>query len=141
MQRLSMAFNTELSELRLATYWDALHDLPVEAVAWACQHAVKHLEKFPPPVFLRQYVGQYREEKLRRAEEEAEKLLPQWSSTPDEVGVAAIRDVLRMLGDGMAMPTHPAYAAPSEESPEERKARLLEQALKIEALTPHNGKA
>lgn len=126
MQRLSVTFNIALSELRLETYWDALQDLPMDALDWACRHVVKYAEKFPTPSLLREYVSQYRQDQAHRAADAAAQRLPQWSSTPDEVGVQAIRHILQALGEHMAM-THPAYQQPSTQDPEARKAEIREQ--------------
>lgn len=137
MKMLSTALSIELTSDRLAAYWDALCDLPIAAVTCACQHAARHwkptLEErkpFPVPAILREYAEQYRTEQLQQAAADAKALLPQWSSTPDEVGLAAIRKVLDMLGDHMTM-THPVYQAPSLDDPEKRRAELLEQARLI----------
>ena len=130
MQILSTTFRIELSELRLETYMGALIDLPIEAVEWACAQAVKHEPHFPVPLTLRQYARQYREVKLQRAEQHAAKLLPQWSATPDDVGLQAIREVLAMLGDDMSL-KHEVYSGPSTEDPEARKALLWAQARQV----------
>src|SRR5262249_55695550 len=117
---------------RIATYWDALCDLSLESVSAACQHAVRYWrptpqERFPVPLTLREYAKAYREHRLQEAAREAERLLPVWSSTPDEVGVAAIRNILHLLGDHMEM-THPVYQQPLTDDPAKRRAALLEQA-------------
>jgi hypothetical protein len=129
--RLSTAFRTELSDLRLETYWDALEDLPMEGLRWACLHAVKYAEKFPTPLVLREYSGYYREQQLQHAARQAEKYLPQWSSTPDTVGIQAIRDILHLLGDQQVEARHPAYRQPCLDDPEQRRAKLLAQAWQV----------
>jgi len=116
--------------MRFETYWRALRDLPVDAVQWGCAEAIKEEPHFPVPLTLRQYAKQYRDDRLQQAAHAAAKLLPQWTTTPDEVGLAAIRDVLSMLGDSMEM-KHPVYQEPSMDDPEKRRAELLAQAQQI----------
>lgn len=127
METLSTTFSIELTELRFQTYWGALKDLPLEAVQWACQAIVQQEPHFPVPLTVREYAKQYREAQVQRAAQEARALLPTWSTLPDEEGVKAIRKILVMLGDSMAM-THPVYQQPSTDDPDKRRAELLEQA-------------
>ena len=137
MQVLSTAFNTELTELRLETYWGSLASFPIEAVQFACAEAVKSEVKFPVPYTLRTYATHYRDAALHRAGIEVEKQLPQWSERPDDVGMQAIHTILRMLGDHMEM-AHPVYQQPSMDDPEKRRRELLEQAA--QALNHHESK-
>lgn len=136
MKTLSTALSIELTTDRLAVYWDALCDLPIEWVTWACQYATRHWHptpqewRFPIPATLRDYARHYREEQMRQTAAAARAMLPQWSSTPDEEGLAAIRNILTKLGDNMEM-THPVYQAPSTDDPDKRRAELLEQARLI----------
>ena len=134
MDRLSMALSTALSEDLAAVFWDALCDLPIEAVEYACQYAARHWEpreyetlRFPRPSTLREYARYYRQLQIQQAVEEAKSLLPQWTETPDHVGLDAIRKVLKALGDEMEL-KHPVYQHPSLDDPEKRRAELLEQA-------------
>ena len=136
MKTLSTTFNIELTEMRLHTYWGALRDFPLDAVQWATVQAIKEEPHFPVPLTLRQYARQYRESKLQQAEQHARKQLTQWSETPDEEGVKAIRKVLQMLGDHMEM-THQVYQEPSTDDPDKRRAELLAQAWHLMDNTPN----
>lgn len=140
MKRLSTALSTELSEDRLAVYWDALCDLSIDGVTFACQHAARYWRpsqeerRFPFPATLRDYTKLYREQQVFQAAEQARQLLPTWSESPDEAGMQAIRKVLDMLGDGMDM-KHPVYQEPSTDDPEKRRAELMAQARQITTQT------
>lgn len=138
MDRLSTALSIDLTKERAAVYWDALCDLPLDAVVSACQFASRHWKPtpeerkpFPVPATLREYAQQYQRERVQQAAEEARKLLPQWGSTDDEVGLAAIRKVLDTLGEDMRM-LHPVYQSPSLDNPEKRREELREQVRLIQ---------
>ena len=136
MSRLLTALSITLTAERVAVYWDALCDLPLTSIAAACQHAARHWQPsaeertFPRPATLRQYAREYKLGQLEQAAQQARAHLPQWSTTPDEQGVKALRDILTMLGDGMEM-KHPVYQEPSTDDPEKRRAELIEQARQI----------
>jgi hypothetical protein len=116
MDRLSTALNIEPTSKRGAVYWDALCDLAIEPVVFACQHAARYWRPtaeerlFPVPLTLREYAKLYYEERRRLAAQQAQKAgssgggwLPQWSTTPDQEGLMAIREVLEMLEKKAAM--------------------------------------
>jgi hypothetical protein len=116
MDRLSTALSIEPTSKRTAVYWDALCDLAIEPVIYACQHAARYWRPtseerlFPVPLTLREYAKLYYEEQRRLATQQAqaagaggEGLLPQWSTTPDHEGLMAIREVLEMLEKKAAM--------------------------------------
>lgn len=140
MEKLSTVLSIDLTTERCAAYFDALCDLRLEDVLYACQHAARYWRstaqewRFPVPLTLREYAALARDQRLQqqqaqaRAEaQQAERtMVAQWSETPDEVGLAAIRGILRTLGDGMEM-VHPAYQEPSQEDPEQRKELLRQQ--------------
>src|ERR1041385_2629171 len=117
MKRLSTVSTLDLTGERVATCGDALCALPIESVLGASQHAARYWrptphERFPAPLTVREYAAAYREQRKQHAAREAEKRLPQWSTTPDGVGLTAIRDILRSLGEDMTM-RHPVYQHPS----------------------------
>jgi len=129
-----------LSDEQPAVFWDALCDLPIEAVEFACQHAARHWEprefehlRFPRPATLREYARHYRQLQSQQAVEDARALLPQWTETPDHVGLEAIHKVLQVLGDEMEMtPKHPVYARPSDEDQNARRAKLWDELCTID---------
>ena len=53
---LGETFNEPVSEIRAEAYFDALCDLPVEAVLTAARAAIRHAKFFPRPVELREAV-------------------------------------------------------------------------------------
>jgi hypothetical protein len=137
MTRLSMALTTELTAEHVAVFWDALCDLPITSVTFACQHAARHWRpteqeryRFPLPVTLREYAQQYRERTRQAQQREDQRQLPQRTATTDEEGIRALRQILHKLGDHMEM-THPVYQAPSVENPDKRREELLEQVWKV----------
>jgi len=132
MLTLSITFNIELTDLRLETYWNALKRYSIDAIEWACQQAINEEPHFPVPLTLRAYAKTYLGEQRERVKAQDARQVAQWSATPDEEGVAAIRNIRRMLGDAMQMPQpHPAYATPSTVDPAVRRAELLRQAQQV----------
>jgi hypothetical protein len=142
MTRLSTALSIESTDERVAVYWDALCDLPLAAVVFACQHATRYWrptpeerKPFPLPATLRDYAGQYRQEQRQQEAAQARQHLPQWSSTPDAIGVQAIRTILQLLDKQTDMDRvvpraeasgDPLHYEPTVD-PDEAKARLREQ--------------
>ena len=53
MNVLSAAFDKEIDEATLESYWMALEDMPIEDIERACKHAIQNLEFFPRPAHLR----------------------------------------------------------------------------------------
>lgn len=140
MQRLSTALSTELTDLLLETYWDALVRMPIEAVEWACHNAVAQFiptyrEPFPVPARLREFAQMWQEEKASQQTMQERRQLAQWSQTTDEVGRAAIQHILHMLGESMDVDKrHPVYRQPLPDKPEsieERKMVLFRQVAQI----------
>jgi len=130
-------FNTELTDERVASYWDALCDLRIDAIVHASQQAARHWRPsrderwLPLAVTLREYAEAYRAEKLQqtaaKARRQAEHLLPQRTDTMDADALAALRAIRETLGEAMEM-THPVYREPSLDDPAKRREALLEQA-------------
>jgi hypothetical protein len=134
MTRLSTALNTtELTTERLAVYWDALCDLRIDGVVYACGHLARHWEpeykeRFPVPGTIRRYVQSYREEQQQLASAHVRALLPA-AAVPDEEALANIRDIITMLDEKMDM--RYAQRASAAARLEERKTELLTQAQQI----------
>jgi len=53
MNVLSAAFDKEIDEATLESYWMALEDMDIEGIERACKHAIQNLEFFPRPAHLR----------------------------------------------------------------------------------------
>jgi hypothetical protein len=137
MTRLSTALNTvELTTERLAVYWDALCDLRIDGVVYACEHLARHFvpdykERFPVPATIREQAYIYRKEQqeLAQAQElQARAFLPV-AVAPDAEALATIRDIITMLDEKMDMQNAKKASAAAQR--EERKAELLAQAQEI----------
>jgi hypothetical protein len=137
MTRLSTALNTiELTTERLAVYWDALCDLRIDGVVYACGHLARHWEpeykeRFPVPATIRRYVHSYREEQQQLTAAKARALLPAQTETTDEEALATIRDIIAMLDEKMDMRNVKRDSAATRL--DARRVELLAQAQMIVA--------
>lgn len=117
MEQLSTALNITPTAERAAAYWDALCDLRLEDVLFACKHAARHWRPkkrervFPLPARLRAYALENRDARVQltrtqtharpRADERHQ--LPERTETVDELGLQAIHTILAMLEKNMDM--------------------------------------
>lgn len=62
MGRVCVVFGKEADEIRLGVYWDALRDLPIEAVIAALRVAEREAKWFPVPAVIREYAGATRQD-------------------------------------------------------------------------------
>jgi hypothetical protein len=137
MNRLLMSQSIGFTTERVAVYWDALSDLPLESVAYACKYAARHWRPtpeehmLPRPATLREYARAYLAQQTQHIEASAQKQLPERTATIDEVGKREIRKILEMLGEHMEM-KHPVYQQPSNDDPAQRRAMLLAQARRVQ---------
>lgn len=135
MERLLTALSSiELTIEKNAAYWDALCDLPIEAVEYACQHAARHFqptpyERVPVPGTLREYVRQWRYEQAQQAGTQVRKdavgLLPARTEATEAEGLAYIHDILAKLERTMSFPGAEANAEMPDELAARRRARAL----------------
>jgi hypothetical protein len=129
-----MAFPTELSELRLEVYWDALKDLGIDGIMAACEDLARNWVPgykvyFPVPATIREYVNTYRKEQQQLKSQQARALLPAETPVPPEEALANVRSIIEMLDAKMDMQAALKESEAARRA--QRKADLLAQVKQI----------
>ena len=97
--RLGVVLDSPLTPLRIAGYCEALADVPLQSLLWACREAERVCEFMPKPVRLRELAA--RAPRLRVQQPYNSRQIGEFTAQQCEVAKQRLADLVAGLGQEM----------------------------------------
>ena len=99
LTRLAVVLGAPMTPLRIAGYTEALADVPLQSLLWACREAERTCEFMPRPCKLRELAG--RAPRLKITQSYNSRQVAEFTATQVEDAKQCLADLVAGLGDSM----------------------------------------